>query len=37
MNSDDRDRLSAKRDRTARFYRVVRFLEGRGDRGAAPE
>jgi proteasome accessory factor B len=37
MTSDERDRLSAKRDRTARFYRVVRFLEGRGDRGAAPE
>jgi predicted DNA-binding transcriptional regulator YafY len=32
--SDDRDRLSAKRDRTARFYRVVTFLEGRGERGA---
>ena len=37
MSIDERDRLSAKRDRTARFYRVVRFLEGRGDRGAAPE
>jgi len=33
---DERDRLSAKRDRTARFYRVVRFLEGRGGRGATP-
>jgi proteasome accessory factor B len=37
VSIDERDRLSAKRDRTARFYRVVRFLEGRGDRGAAPE
>ena len=37
MSFDERDRLSAKRDRTARFYRVVRFLEGRGDRGATPE
>lgn len=37
MSIDERDRLSAKRDRTARFYRVVRFLEGRGDRGATPE
>ena len=37
MSSDERDRLSAKRDRTARFYRVVRFLEGLGDRVAAPE
>ena len=37
MTIDERDRLSAKRDRTARFYRVVRFLEGRGDRGATPE
>lgn len=34
---DERDRLSAKRDRTARFYRVVRFLEARGERGATPE
>ncbi len=34
--SEDRDRLSAKRDRTARFYRVVSFLEGRGERGASP-
>jgi proteasome accessory factor B len=33
---DERDRLSAKRDRTARFYRVVRFLEGRGELGATP-
>jgi predicted DNA-binding transcriptional regulator YafY len=33
---DERDRLSAKRDRTARFYRVVAFLEGRGERGATP-
>jgi predicted DNA-binding transcriptional regulator YafY len=37
MSFDERDRLTAKRDRTARFYRVVRFLEGRGDRGATPE
>jgi len=36
MFDDERDRLSAKRDRTARFYRVVRFLEGRGDQGATP-
>lgn len=36
MIDDERDRLSAKRDRTARFYRVVRFLEGRGERGATP-
>lgn len=34
--TDERDRLSAKRDRTARFYRVVAFLEGRGERGATP-
>ena len=34
--TDERDRLSAKRDRTARFYRVVTFLEGRGERGATP-
>jgi len=36
MIDDERDRLSAKRDRTARFYRVVAFLEGRGERGATP-
>jgi proteasome accessory factor B len=36
MTDDERDRLSAKRDRTARFYRVVTFLEGRGERGATP-
>ena len=36
MIDDERDRLSAKRDRTARFYRVVTFLEGRGERGATP-
>ncbi len=36
MIDDERDRLSAKRDRTARFYRVVAFLEGRGQRGATP-
>ncbi len=35
--TEERDRLSAKRDRTARFYRVVAFLEGRGERGATPE
>lgn len=32
---DDRDRLTAKRDRAARFYRVVRFLEDRGAQGAS--
>lgn len=36
MIDDERDRLSAKRDRTARFYRVVTFLESRGERGATP-
>jgi proteasome accessory factor B len=36
MIDDERDRLSAKRDRTARFFRVVTFLEGRGERGASP-
>ena len=36
MIDDERDRLSVKRDRTARFYRVVRFLEGRGEHGATP-
>ena len=36
MIDDERDRLTAKRDRTARFYRVVTFLESRGERGATP-
>ncbi len=35
--TDERDRLSAKRDRTARFYRVVTVLEGRGERGATAD
>ena len=37
VTSDDVERPSAKRDRAARFYRIVRFLEERGDSGARPE
>jgi len=35
--TDSVERRSAKRDRAARFYRIVRFLEERGDAGARPE
>jgi predicted DNA-binding transcriptional regulator YafY len=35
--SDDLDRASAKRDRLARFYRVIGVLEGRGEAGATIE
>jgi proteasome accessory factor B len=35
--TDEVERPSAKRDRAARFYRIVRFLEERGDAGARPE
>jgi predicted DNA-binding transcriptional regulator YafY len=34
---EDVERPSAKRDRAARFYRIVRFLEERGEAGARPE
>ncbi len=33
---DRLDRATAKRDRLARFYRVLRALEGRGEQGATP-
>lgn len=33
----DRDRFAAKRDRVARFFRIVRYLEERGDAGARPD
>ena len=35
--TDSVERRSAKRDRAARFYRIVRFLEERGDAGARPD
>ena len=35
--TDDAERPSAKRDRAARFYRILRFLEERGEEGARPE
>jgi len=35
--TDEVERPSAKRDRAARFYRIVRFLEERGEAGARPE
>jgi proteasome accessory factor B len=34
---DETERPSAKRDRAARFYRILRFLEERGEEGARPE
>src|SRR5436189_213856 len=34
--TDEVERPSAKRDRAARFYRIVRFLEERGEAGARP-
>ena len=34
MTLDDADRPSGKRDRLARFYRVMRVLESRGEQGA---
>jgi predicted DNA-binding transcriptional regulator YafY len=33
----DRDRFATKRDRVARFFRIVRYLEERGDAGARPD
>lgn len=35
--ADGEDRLTAKRDRLARFYRVMRILESRGEGGARIE
>jgi predicted DNA-binding transcriptional regulator YafY len=35
--TDGAERPSAKRDRAARFYRILRYLEERGEAGARPE
>jgi len=35
--TDEVERPSAKRDRAARFYRILRYLEERGESGARPE